>query len=635
VYSIDAETHAETEIAIDGSYEKTEDVFSVTYKSGASTVTVNGYLGVYGFVVNGETVRGPVFVKMHEEVTKTYISEKDWSVLVLDNLGQATKYSEDGKVEIGRYILINDELFYYENNEDSSIYKYYSENNTIEKIKFSSVGYYTDDLDSIVFEEYGFVTFGDGERCFYNIEDVSLDENTGKEKGVVAIYKQDANSPDASSYGFVREVFGEYPFERQKIYGEGDDRREYRINRGSNIIFAREETNADKYPLPLNSGKVDLGTLSFGPSGEKEFTVNGTLLVDGKAQDCTVVGSREDGTLEISVIYDVFSFDITVSYEGEDEEGRSLSKYSITGMQGHSTLYPFDYLEQVYLVSLFYGPQYVGYVENDSGIIDIVQSYDDQANETSRSIDAVFLEGSEMFDSEGNLIQIEGATYVVDEDEGIYKVSSVGDDGYTYKIYFTVSYHNGTHRYSYFLSAFTREQTITGDGYVLKTERNIASMGISLFAKEIYSASLSRGEEEYEYYDMFVNGEDYYYVSKTQDDDGSLGNTRYFRISLTENPTAIIGNGEKELVPLYADNCTVTEVAAKTLYTENNKTYADILESENKVVLLSFAGTIYYIEESVYDENNDCYIVSDGMYSFKISVGNDVAEIEEVSNSEN
>ena len=67
-------------------------------------------------MVSGSTAYN-VFVVIRDEAVQTYVNAEDWSVLILDNLGNATKYTEKGKKEVGSYTLITDELLYYVNSE--------------------------------------------------------------------------------------------------------------------------------------------------------------------------------------------------------------------------------------------------------------------------------------------------------------------------------------------------------------------------------------------------------------------------------------------------------------------------------------------------------------------------------------
>lgn len=629
VYTIDETSGEETVLDDGGVYEKKGDIYTLRYTANGSQITVSGSLGVYTFTVDGNSLNGSVFVKMHEQMVRTYVNQKDWSVLVLDSLGVATKYAADGKVENGRFILITDDLLYYENLEgtDAYIYNYATENNTVEPVNLTAVGYYTEDLNSIVFTQYGFAVFNGTERYYYNIEYDA--ESNGK---VVVIYKQDATDANASSYGFVREVFGSYPFEKEKVYGEGENARRYTINNGTDVVFKREEATGDKYPVTLTSGeKYPLGTLSFAPSGEDEFAASGVVQINNNAMNCTVYGSREGNVLSLELVVDTYSFDIEVVYKGEDEKGQSLSTYSVTGMQGHATLYPYDYLDTVYLVSMYYGPAYAAYVTNDHGVIDIVRSFDEEGNEVSRSIDALFLEGSGMYDIKGNLLSLSGASYETVGSSG-YIVSFEGGDGHRYKMYFDAEYHAGIGLYGYYLTALTRVQTLeSAQGYTLEVERIISSMAsLGGEAGSIFTATLKMGEEEIPYWNTLQIGDDLYYISRTEQD-GKYVSTTYYRLVLTDAPTGEIGASGVDIVPLYAEEFEIEKVEAATYYSESGRSFVDVSTAGNRVLFMVFEGSQYLVKESAYDEESQTYTVTTEYDKFLVRINGDTIEIEEVA----
>ena len=99
------------------------------------------------------------------------------------------------------------------------------------KFKIQTLHYYTKELKSILFTQYGFAVFNFNTKYYYNVT------NDG-----VVIYLQDVDNPLANKYGFVEENFGS--FDNVKDY-KGDT---YYQNDGFAITFTRkEETKIQKY----------------------------------------------------------------------------------------------------------------------------------------------------------------------------------------------------------------------------------------------------------------------------------------------------------------------------------------------------------------------------------------------------
>ena len=70
-------------------------------------------------------------------------------------------------------MLITDDMLYYVNNAstDASIYLYDLDNGTVTPAKFTAFGYYTSDLESLLFTKYGFAIFNGTTRYYYNVVD--------------------------------------------------------------------------------------------------------------------------------------------------------------------------------------------------------------------------------------------------------------------------------------------------------------------------------------------------------------------------------------------------------------------------------------------------------------------------------
>ncbi|MGN1052803.1 MAG: hypothetical protein ACI4SH_05385, partial [Candidatus Scatosoma sp.] len=284
------------------SYEKSNETHSGEFRIGTEKHDYES--GVYGELVI-----------VHEEIVRTYVNAKDWSVLILDNAGNAVKVDENGNRQTGKYTLITEKLLYFDTDDekDKCIYVYDTTKGTATPVKFTARGYYTKDLDSLLFSQSGFAIFnGTEKRCYYNV--VNND---------VLIYRQNASHTDANEYGFVEENFG--AFDNIKEYNG----QTYYSNNGFAIQFKREEEGKNKYPAALITGsakKHALGTLSFSPSGKDEFTVEGQALVNGINVKAYVTREKdESGNTYMYVTVAGYRFDIEISYNGENDYGESLS----------------------------------------------------------------------------------------------------------------------------------------------------------------------------------------------------------------------------------------------------------------------------------------------------------------------
>ncbi|MBQ7163851.1 MAG: InlB B-repeat-containing protein, partial [Clostridia bacterium] len=314
VYTIN-DAHEKIIIDAEGVYDRTGDLLTVEYKDGISEVTLSGDTAMYNFSMDGESVTGAVFVKVREGVVKTYINKEDWSIIKLDNLGGAKKTDKYGVEHQGRYILISDDLLYYEYEEDSLVYSYDSANGTVKPIDYSRTrySYYSADLDTIVFTEYGFAVFNGTERYYYNVEDRK-----------VYIYKPDASAGD---YGFVKEQFGTGNFDKT-IENYGETGITYLKSTGYEVVFKREQETSGLYPYVAADGnRYVLEDLVFAPNSGESFVSAGKVTVNGEVKSCTVTGRRKGGQLYLTVSVEAFNYEISVTYKGEDSMQESLSTY--------------------------------------------------------------------------------------------------------------------------------------------------------------------------------------------------------------------------------------------------------------------------------------------------------------------
>ncbi len=237
--------------------DATKPAKSVTYIVSGDTYSITAdnavlYVGKLGlWTYGGNDYRA--FRLETENFCGAYLDGEDLSVIVLDDAGNATKYSPYGVAQIGYYYMIDDGVFYYSAKDLSDAAMYRTEGRKLEKSDFFA-SYYAADFASIVFYENGVVRYNGKTDKFY-----VYDENTDSGK----IYTLSPDGGEANAYGYSCETFtlktadGKYSVLN---YSDGKKDRTYTYFDGKYITFTAE----------------DGSTLEFQPTGLPTFTVVGT-----------------------------------------------------------------------------------------------------------------------------------------------------------------------------------------------------------------------------------------------------------------------------------------------------------------------------------------------------------------------
>lgn len=579
-----------------GTYETEEGGIALNYVQGNETVN-----GSFAFVSDIYTYGGErygVIAVLHEEVVKTYVNESDWSVLVLDNAGNAVKYDENGVRRAGTYTLITDELLYFttDDGEDACIYIYNTAAGSATPVRFTARGYYTKELDSLLFSQCGFAIFDNGERCYYNI--VNND---------VIIYRQDALDPDASVYGFVAENFGR--FDNVKEYNG----KTYYSNNGFAVQFGREEANKDKYPVALTSGSTSryaLESLSFSPNGSETFTVSGIVVINGRNYTAYVTRAKDgNGDIYMYMTVGTYRVDIEISYNGTDSYGQSLSTYKIVGLRGVVSAPAYAYLDNYYKYYVTMGAAYASGYQNNIGVVSVNYVYDEAGELSSSYISGEFGEASGIYDSEGNILSFVEAAFEYDPIEKVYTAVTAGDDGYTYRLYFTLRNHPAyRNTFGYYVYAFTREEILTTeDGYRIVAERIVSSDSASRKPGLPVGLALEKNGEAIGYSGALISTDRFCYISRTNDENGRPVSSVYYYLTFTENASVEIGDGRSVLATYRS--AAVERVEIKLLATEDGGTFIEV-NAENSVVLISVGESVALAKESVYDEASATYTIT-------------------------
>lgn len=593
-----------------GSYEINGDSVTVHYTNGGVNVDRQGVFGIYTFGNN--TYR--TFGFTYTEIANTYVNTSDWSILSLDGNGNAVKYDEFGQVTAGTYVIITENLLYFVNADetDASLFVYDTVAATATPVnKLQARGYYTEDMQSLLFSRYGFAIFNGSERYYYNVED-----------NKIIIYRHaEEGESGANKYGYVKVDLGNFSKEIQ--YGG----KTYYYNDGYDITFNR--TSADKSKYKVNVGTeeepdyVTFDKVIFTPSGDNEsYTVSGIAVLGGKNLSCTVSRAVEDdGETGYYVMVDNHRFKVSLTYGRLNDNGESLSSFTVTELADVQVVYSDTYLTYYYIYATMFGMR----VSNTWGLIEFVSELDEESNIVEEYVDAVFGVSSYAYDLNGELVSFDKAAYEYDEETGAYTVVFEHTDGYVY----TLSFITGINRYmnmlAYRLLYITRGETLVYENYTVEVQVLITSEAYnSDYFGTIYAAKLYEDGVEIES-SLGLNAEGgIYYVSRTTDESGKITATTYYMITL---------NGEDadgNVIPPFTEAKVKKLESVVTYYGEDGKSYADVDTAENEILYVYIydgeteEGAGFGVSSCEYSAAEDSYIVvlsSGKVYTVEIKNG--------------
>ncbi len=597
-------------VASDVDYVIDGDICTFTYTTQYGEVTLTGKLGVY--IVDSSAYRA--FYALNEETVTTLVNTSDWSVLSLDGYGNAVKYAQNGATENGTYMLITDDMLYYVNSAatDASIYIYDLQSGTIEPAKFTAFGYYTRDLESLMFTRYGFAIFNGVTRYYYNVVD-----------GVCYLYHQEFDEQglipqETNKYGFIEEVFGE--FTDTKEY----DGKTYYRDEGVALSFTRDEATADDYKIPLSNGDeiqyVTIGNVTFTPSGSEEFAVIGNVQLGENYYNAYFYREINGDDVEMYILIPLtvgyYRLDISVDYTG----GGKLNTYEVTAMKRIISLPSYQYLYVYYYIAMYFGQSFADSIPNTYGSVELVYEYDTEGQETVSYMTGAFGEDSGFYDINGNIVTFDRAEFKTEGNGFVaeIKVKNAEDapaDEYTYRMHFGAQYVQALGTYGYVVLGFTRVQTFeTADGYTVEVERLIDS-DTQNDPGYVYNLMLTKDGEPLEYEMRLLSGGNWHIIVRTTDENDKITSTKYYKVVLTE---MVIEPGEpgedgEEPVTVVApyESAVVTEMNIETVYAANGEDYIDISE-DNSIMLMVVGDTVYAVSESLYDGENGTYTVSTG-----------------------
>lgn len=576
-----------------------EGMYVFTYEIGSEETTLVGLTGT--LEINSESYSA--FFVYYEEVARFFLDTSDLSLIVLDGFGTAVRFDERGIAETGNYLIVSENLFYFSNTAgtDACIYVYDAEAGTAVPSKFPQRGYYTQDLESMLFTDYGFMILEGQTRYYYTVGD----------SGEVLIYHRDDASPDCNEYGFVEESFGKFTAEK-----EWNGKRYYE-NSGYMLHFTREEDTAEKYPVHTSSTeKTPLGDLNFTPSGSAEFRVYGSVHIGEENYTCIVARTTdEEGNVSLTVSVGQYVFDVTIKYTGEAEDGTSNNTYSITGMRLRIGAPASTYLYLYYLLQM----QGIS-IDNIVGAITITDEYDEEGEVISQTATGVFGAASGMADSAGEILSFTDIPYT--QQGSLYSVEMEGTDGYVYRLHFAIvnTFYSLFGVYSYDVRAFTRVETLTlSDGYEVEIERVILSDSSSIRVGGLYRTELRKDGEAIERDLAFMQDSTLTIIARVTDEESGLFvSATYYVIRLTEKVDESEDDEDSDTLPFYESGA-LTIKNVRTVTGGSADVYADI-DTETDEVLLVVFEQIYLIESS--EKRGNVYYATVSDVTFEIDPEN-------------
>lgn len=601
VFTISEDSEERVYVDENGEYEYDGDVVRVKYTSGTTQIDRLGYFG--SFKYNSYTYK--TFGFTYGEIANTYVSKSDWSVITLDKNGNATKYNTDGQVEYGTYTIVTENLFYYLNDDstDAAIYKIDAVTGTATPLALRARGYYTSEMESLLFSKYGFAIFNGSTRYYYDIVN-----------NEVFIYRHaEEGESGANAYGYIKESIGS--FANKIDYGG----KTYHYNEGYNITFNRVESDKTKYPINVGTEEdpeyVYVSQLIFTPSGDdEEYSVDGIAVIEGTNCNCTVRRFIDDGEASYYVILDNLVFTVSLTYGGltEDELGNevSASTFTVSELASMDYYYSQEFLWSYFVYQMIYGIT----IPNTWGSIQIVAEYGEDGKIAEEYVYASFGEDSNAYDANGELFVVE-APYEYDEKTGLYIVTFDHDDGFTYVMAFSVG--DFLDYPAYTLYYINRVQTIEAGDYTVEVQTVITTDSSSLSRGMVFDLKLIKGEDEISF-DTAFSGSDYiYYVSRTLDEQDKITATQYYKLEFS------YADVEEDFFGVHVyTQVTVTELeGVTTYYDEAGTSYVDV-DTVNNTVL----SVCIYDEEAKevveYSVTSCEYADSTSSYTVTLSSGN-------------
>ena len=615
--------------------------------------------------INNSSV--PVFLLIHDEVEETYVNEADWSILIVNGYGFATKI--DGKTGAsitGNYQIITpsvdgeDGLLYFSATSEQYLYKYNSTKNTASYTTYKEQGYFSSDLSALFFNAYGFATYAKGNSSTGYYYDQAAD-------GVITLYHQDWTDPAHNEYGFVAETFGRH----SETSVEFKDTVYYYAAGSTTVTFTKEAGKELLYPVPYDDfSNIYFGTISFAPNGRDTFSATAKVVMldeDGKEKDSVLsarvvreVTDEEKGEKRTYILVSFnngssYEFDIEFTYAGSNAN----NTYAITSMKWTigGSAYNYNYQMTDLYMKWMQGQDVAALMADaeklNYGSMRFTRTYNSDGSIAREFVTASFTQYTPLKDvigGENKFWRLDGQTsdwrYVDNgenreatweaeadgfvSDKGL-KVYLTAEDGTRYSAVYSfqaMSYYQGSVFFLYnsinVVSEHEATDEATGKTYKARAERTIYTELQSVKLGSLYSATLFEKNAEGEYTEIertcFEAAKDEngtaladsaWYVSRktteaTKDVKAKVEGSRIFLIAFGGGATAGGEYGEYETFTVKAYDVKVAYEKFNGAETESFVEYY-VAENGDKVVLAYSDGTtsVGFVKSSSYDAESD------------------------------
>ena len=611
-----------------GTYTVSDGVFTLKYKIDSTDYTVVGKRDVY---VSGSSSQN-VIVVLDDFAESTYVNPKDWSVLILDDMGNATKYGKDGKKVTGNYTMVTENLLFFIASDSSEACMYSFDVSTgvaTEKV-LKNMGYYTENLDALRFSKYGLAVFGANDSRYYTIED-----------GKIIVYKYDESSEDKNRFGFVAQEFG-----AQTDVKEWEGKTYYK-NEGTTVIFNRSETdvygddNKIKYPVLYSAGDPEKGTedvyatiknVNFQPNGRETFTIAGKVFVNiGGEKDielsCYVVRKLDKNgdfvtylRLNTSTAY--YRFGMKITYKGADN-----AVFELTDMNVVVEAESYQYLYYYNMIYSYLGPTYAASYTNEIGTFLVENEYglDGKPVEGGQTATVTFGKAAGIVGEDGEPLTLEKVKYVYHTEgrfKGLYTIDvKVGEEDF--RLYLQLRKVSSS-VYGFVIVAYTRIQTLATAEYDVYVERVLVSESMNAGTILISVVYDKEGHEIAS--DVIYNIEQnlVYYIVRTYTGEGDnkrIETSEYYVITFVEEAGSVDDNSVKAYKGVEIRKITMTAVQADA----NNFFEKD---AEGIAYILSYNGSAYLVKYTSYDAVTNVYtLVTSANVVFTAKTENGVTTI--------
>ena len=531
--------------------------------------------------------------------------------------------------------MITSTFMYFESaNGNGSVYVYDKESGKISECDLEEVSFYTQDFESLYFSKDGFAIFNGTTEYFYN---------KYEETGDLEMYRRataEDNANDVNEYGFINETFD---ISREMLTYEGKN---YLRCDGAMLNFFREEATKNYYPVPIDidESKHALERLSFQPTGKPEFSVIGTVKIGGlpvgmDMLNCLVVREKVEKNYEMYILIEAgvgyYRFDLEAKYVSNEYNSKD-NAYEITKMTWVVSTYAYSYLDTYYkyfMSDYEYGTSLTDGYKNNVGYLELHHVYntDGQKDDTQHYLVGEFFEGTKMYDVNGNLISFDTATLTSSEDTKKHEATFVGEDGYTYHMYFELKYHPAFQTWGYKMTAFTREERLeTTDGYTIIVERRMFAEDASFIIGTQYKVTVEKDgviKEISELTERMSVGEfynlQYYYIDRINQGDGTE-KIIFYSVKFTK-PEVVDPN---EKLPAPYTSAEYFEIEAKVYYTQDGSSKITYVEGLGIPFVEYKGGFDFIYDVGAYDAETGIYTCQGARNTYYIKIVGDYVEIE-------